>query len=448
MQKAKGLLQFFLGIPLTIVAFFFVGKFIYESRSQIIESFKQFDSLLLTSGLFFLLLFFFFRSLLWKSVLDREGYQPSVVESTYLLAASEIKRYVPVGVLAIIGRVNSFQIYKIPAKTTLRLIFYESVLFFVSSIAAAIPGAYFLLHNKTFDSKLVLLIVVLAVFAFSVVFIFIKKKNFNIFDNVSKYLQAFILMLTAWVFFGLGNFLILTSFYPLSSSNVVFVSSFFVLSWLVGYVAFIFPLGLGIREGFLTYALTFAIPVGTAAALSVISRVAFVLMEVLFVIVVFFIYKHLRSRPKIDAATAIFIGMIAAFISFFTILILRTNAHPVLIFESLILGSGAILIYKNAIRIIIDRNLTIVIAGSYLVNPAMTNALMNDINLNRANPNFLIIEASTVLAYVFLSVVVKVLIERKILGPRRTAGLIIAISILLAFLYGNLPGALSSYGVK
>ncbi|HVZ12106.1 MAG TPA: DUF2079 domain-containing protein [Patescibacteria group bacterium] len=317
-QKIKGVIKFVFGVPLTIVALYFIASFIYRSRTQLVHNFTHVDPLGVAAGTICLLAFFFFRSMLWKSVLHQEGYKTSTLESTYLLASSELKRYIPGSVLAIAGRISNFNNLKIPSKTVVRMVFYESVLFVITSIILSIPGILDLASRNGTNTWTSTGIGILTLFVLGVAYRVLQKKIKRLSISFRKYLNAFILMCIAWLFFGLGNFLILSSFHYLNPANIISTSSFFVLSWFVGYIVVIAPLGLGVREGFLTYALSFTTPLGIAAALSIISRLAFVFTELIFLIIAYILHRLIKLNPKPDAAPLVLFISITSYILYFT----------------------------------------------------------------------------------------------------------------------------------
>src|SRR3990167_1977374 len=139
----KPYLKFFLGFPLTAISFFFIARFIYSGKDEILAQVSNFSPLPFLLGIFFLILFFLFRSLVWKELLKNDGYIIGTAESTFLLASSEIKRYIPGSILGFVSRVHSFGILKIPARTIVRLILYESVLFVITSALVSIPAVFY-----------------------------------------------------------------------------------------------------------------------------------------------------------------------------------------------------------------------------------------------------------------------------------------------------------------
>lgn len=449
MEKAKNILKFFLGVPLTILAFGFIGKFIYDARDELVSNLAHFDILGILVGSVCFLLFFLFRSLLWKEVLDREGYKPSTMESIYLLAMSELRRYIPGSVLAIVGRVNTFSTYNIPSKSILKMIFFESVLFLLASIVLSIPAAIYLVARVQLDMQLILGVFFLLIIILLSIFVFAKKRAKELLTEFPKYSKAFLLICSAWAFFGLGNYLILNSFYRLNPQDVVAYVSFFVLSWLVGYVVVIMPLGLGVREGFLTYELSFSVPLGVAAALSIISRLAFVICEIMFVVLAYLIHKHWRPRPKIHASDAILWGMIGSYIFYFAYIQLqqfsRLFENILIISETFIIGLGALFVYEASLKILKDKSLSLVFAASYLLNPVIQKT-----NLFSFGIPFLINEAAVIGAYVIIVLTVEKMLNLKIkyLDLRFFNIVILVSSIIFTYYYGILPGAWAPYIIK
>ncbi|KKR24200.1 MAG: hypothetical protein UT56_C0023G0006 [Candidatus Levybacteria bacterium GW2011_GWB1_39_7] len=94
-QDFKKLFEFLLGIPLTIVSFYFIFNFIYRNREEILPIFSNFNLVSYLLGFFFLTIFFFLRALVWKNILKHEGFEVETARSVYLLSSSEIKRYIP-----------------------------------------------------------------------------------------------------------------------------------------------------------------------------------------------------------------------------------------------------------------------------------------------------------------------------------------------------------------
>lgn len=84
-----------------------------------------------------------------------------------------------------------------------------------------------------------------------------------------------------WVLYGGAFYLFLASLVPLSLSTLPAVTAMNALAFIVGYVIFIAPAGVGPKEGALTALLTALVPLSVAAVLAVVARLWTVAAEVI-----------------------------------------------------------------------------------------------------------------------------------------------------------------------
>lgn len=323
--RLKEYLKFFLGVPLTAVSFFFIAKFIYSGKGEILPQIFNFKSLPFALGIFFLILFFLFRSLVWKELLKNEGHAMGIAESTYLLANAEIKRYIPGSILSFIARIHFFNSFEIPRRRIIKLILYESALFVITSALISVPAIFYF-----FPSFRILIAPVLLILVVTVV-IFLKR---NI--PLNRFEKPFILMIFAWIFYGLGNYLISNSFVYIDPSRILETSSFFVLAWLVGYLVLIVPMGLGVREGVVTFGLFTLMPISLAATVALTTRIIFVFSEVLFLVLSYLTYRFIpyllgagfiKTKLKIENHLLILWVSIASYITYFTYYSFQRHAN-------------------------------------------------------------------------------------------------------------------------
>jgi hypothetical protein len=296
------LIKTILGFPLTIISLYFVSGYILGHWGEVQSNLESLDIAGFLIGTFFLCVFFLFRSITWNSLLEKEGFTPPMIHSIYLLSISEIKRYIPGSVLGFISRLNNFSTFKIPATKVVKLIFYESIIFLITSIVISVPGVFFLWENAKLPFNInpgfiVTALIVLFIIASIVYLLPVKhaQRVADVFLHLHKYRQSFLYMLAGWVFYGIGSFFIATSLANIWPLNFVELSSLFVLSWLVGYLVLIAPLGLGVREAFVTYGLAILMPAPIAAVIAILSRLALVLAEVIFLAASFIFYKFIKD---------------------------------------------------------------------------------------------------------------------------------------------------------
>ncbi|HVT01482.1 MAG TPA: lysylphosphatidylglycerol synthase domain-containing protein, partial [Patescibacteria group bacterium] len=248
MDKIRLLIRFLFGVPLTLFALYFVFTFISSYWSEVTRQLEHINYLLFILGIASFSIFFFFRCFVWDRLLDIERYDVPLLQSIYLLSIAEIKRYIPGNFMGLVSRLNSYHHLKISMGKLLKMIFYESTIFFLTSLIISIPGVLFLANfagdvTKTYLSTigfiLLFLLMVISILLFMSRRALLGAKD--ILFHMKKYKPTFLLMITCWCFYGLGNFLIAASINHVSPLDLISVSSFFVLAWVIGYVVIIAP---------------------------------------------------------------------------------------------------------------------------------------------------------------------------------------------------------------
>lgn len=294
MNGLKKILRTFLGIPITLISFIFIGKLFFDNRQTIINSFAHLDYLVFLLGVLFFFLFFFIKSLIWIQILKRRGYAPNVRRTLFDYGISEAKRYIPGSVFAFAGRVHTHS-KTLPGKETLKGIGIEIALQVISAFVVSIP-AMLIVFKKTTDlnGHLAIFLTVLSLTFLSVTFVLVKKNL----KSLSVYADLGLLYVACWVLFGLANFFILYSLAQIPLFNFTTIISAFVLSWLVGYLFFITPMGLGVRELSLVFLLSLFTPFAIATSVAILTRISMTVGEIFYL---FFVYvlRNLSKIPKI-----------------------------------------------------------------------------------------------------------------------------------------------------
>lgn len=441
LQNAKKFAQWFLGFPLTILAFFFIFSVIYKSLDTILPALHTVNSTLLIIGVICLCAFFAIKSYSWSRVLQLLGHEISYPNSTYLLTISELKRYIPGSIFGFISRAHNFNKEKVRSKTTVHALLIESVFMVISSLVVGIPAILILYSHLAQYVPLIAISlgVLLCVGLCSGVYIVFRKKKMS---GVSKLLkkQNFplfahltVVNIVMWMLFGLGNYCIATAFVFVDPKYIVYICSLAVLSWTIGYVSVITPMGLGVREAILILGLSFVMPLSSASVIAILLRFGFIVSELIFVGIATALKKYqkyitsyfCRFSPQawvVGIASTLY----AVYFSYFTIqkhnnfftgrfdlgnmdqtvwnslhgnFFLFTNpdsTHTIsrlafhadvilvllapfyliwsdprmlLIVQSVVVASGAIFLYALSQEVVRNRNISLVIAISFLLNP-------------------------------------------------------------------------------
>lgn len=217
-----------------------------------------------------------------------EGPPARVILSVW--ARSLLGRYVPGNVMMVLGRVVLAHERGVPRRVTLAATAYEQLI--TVGVAAAGAVAFVALYSgERRDARLWLLALVpLALLALHPR-IFGPASGWALRRAGREPLPRLIppgrlLALLGWyacvaVLLGVGVWLLVRSAAGGDAGDPAFVGLAFLLSFAVSMVAFVFPSGLGVREGAFALALSQQVPTGVAVALSVGVRFVLTLVELL-----------------------------------------------------------------------------------------------------------------------------------------------------------------------
>ncbi len=85
--------------------------------------------------------------------------------------------------------------------------------------------------------------------------------------------------LLLWGCCGLAFFLFIKSLSPVEWSQLPVIIGIYATAWTIGFLSFITPSGLGVREGMLSLLLTVYLPPATATLVALLSRLWSTLAE-------------------------------------------------------------------------------------------------------------------------------------------------------------------------
>jgi uncharacterized membrane protein/uncharacterized membrane protein YbhN (UPF0104 family) len=336
--NVKKYLKIFFGIPLTLLSFYFIFASILKSGPQLVPRLENIHYSLLFIGSLFILVFFLLKAVAWHQILQNLGYHVPLKRSFFLLQYGETKRYIPGNIFSFAARVQYFQEFKIPSKTIIKGLAIETFLLVFSSFVVSIPALFFFSHIifahdtdiKSFFGtlwfKILVFLFILGVLIGGYFLNRYKERlNRNLFSwqIFRTYSNTFSLFILAWIFFGIGNYLVASSIAFLNPYFFLQFSSFLVLSWLIGYLSFITPMGLGVREAVLSIGLSQFIPFYIASAIAIMVRIVFILCDIIFFLTTLVldrinISKHYAFLKNISLQSVILASAIVSYSIYFT----------------------------------------------------------------------------------------------------------------------------------
>jgi len=309
-MSSVGILKFAIGWPLSAVALFFVARIIFSQQKNIVFKIEEPNVILLLSGIICFFLFYLTRSFVWKLILKEQGYNIPLKTVSYLWEISELRRFVPGNIWSFLGKASLFSNVNVPTKTIVRAIIIETESFLLACFIISILGAL-LYSNSLLDNILYAFLVPLLLILLLATLLFINSsfltkylkgrflsKIILLFPNFPPNINAFILGISIFYLFlfGFGTYLTVASITFVSPEFFLETSSFFVFALLVGYLSFITPMGLGVRESVMIVGLSQFIPLGIAGLVSIFARIVLIVSELLFLL---FTYLWKKTRNKL-----------------------------------------------------------------------------------------------------------------------------------------------------
>lgn len=292
MDKAKKSLRFFLGFPITAISIFLIVKILFDFRHTIISSITNIDIFVFSLGVFFYIIFFLLKSIIWTEILKKRGHSFPQRTAIYYYALSDIKRYVPGNIISFLSRITTLSEF-VSKGETLKAIGIETVLMIISALVIAIPALYYPLTKAGSINLNFIFILPIFVIGLLIAFCVLFRKYSSF---LTSYFDTFLLFLLAWFVFAMASFFIAASFTYVYPGNILFIFSFFVLSWLIGYVSFVTPMGLGVRELAITASLSLFLPVALASVAAILTRIGMILGELLYVFCAFIFLKLKKNN--------------------------------------------------------------------------------------------------------------------------------------------------------
>lgn len=310
--------KFLIGWPLSFISIAFIIKLIIDKSSQLNLDFSKINIFYLLLGIFLFFVYYIFRSLLWQKTLKEKGHKIPFRENTYRFAFSEIKRYVPGNIWSFLSRGVLFNEAGVDKKTLgISLIADVQQVIIGCGLVSLLAIPWLLSSPNELKIKLVSLlpvsIIAIIIFFITTSFIYTRKylksdsNGIALHSNIllanlllpgfslNSKIKLIILSIFTYFIFGVGNFFALLSIYNIGFNEFLNLSSFFTFSLLVGYLSFITPMGLGVREGVVTLGLSKITTLTNAGAIAIFTRIVLILSELLFLLFAFLWKKFSKN---------------------------------------------------------------------------------------------------------------------------------------------------------
>lgn len=278
-----------IGWVITIVALSFIVKWIIQLDQSIWRSLRNLNFIWLVASLVLLQLWFVLRYLAWELIIRRHGLDTHRHVSLRNWTVSELMRYVPGNIWSFAAKYRTSVEHGTSGSSAVQAMAIEALS--QVSGAALITALFFDSHRWWWVA-----------IAIAVFFPFMMTLTLNL---VSRWKRLTATTITSaesiglllwyavvWLVFGMANALIYRSFPGIDSASPMWLIGLNVAAWLIGYLSVITPMGLGVRELSFVKLATSVIPSTLASLIAVISRLWFILSELVFLGLVLLWFKR------------------------------------------------------------------------------------------------------------------------------------------------------------
>lgn len=290
----------------TLAVAFFIGQVIYIEWHGI-QSFQwRFDWRFLALSLPATSCWFFGRAYIWRRILARFGRAIPYRECMRVFMLSELSRYVPGTVWQYFSRAYLAGPLQVPASVAVSSALMELLLVSMSALALLLwhVGEVFPAIGEAQRIVGVAFVVIAGIVLQPPVLNRLARmllprlrlEYSPIRITFKETAALWLVSLLVWLAFGGGFVLFARGLAPFGLSDGLHVVSEYAASWLAGVVTIWAPGGIGVREGILGLLLGKILPLGTAFAIAVLSRIWLVLLELFWAAVSHFALR--QDAPK------------------------------------------------------------------------------------------------------------------------------------------------------
>lgn len=285
---------------LVIVAFFFLGKYLIENKSEIINALRETQPIYMMLGIVLTLLMLVLMSVGWTFSIRLTGYKLSAMKGLIVYYRSSIFRYLPGTLWYLPGRGYFCQQEGISITAFSTSAGLE--LFYILSTAGLLGGIGLEMHfgRGGVIVSVISLLVMMGLLLFpGILNLSFIRKYFSRIPSRREHFQMIVIYLIVWVTFGMSIVILLIALNsPIHNNDIFFIITVNTAAWLIGFLSFI-PLGLGVRETTLVWMLGSIAPIEVVFMMSLLQRAIEISGEAGLWILASWIQKQQRSKEII-----------------------------------------------------------------------------------------------------------------------------------------------------
>ena len=346
-MKPKRLLLRLLEVAVLAASTIYIWRMLAQGWGAVASHLGQVNWWVLAVALICFFAYFACRVLAWGMIIGGLGYNLGAGATARIWLISELGRYVPGSVWSFVGRVYLAEQKGVPKRVTSTGLIAEMYWLLGSATLFGVPFLLLLPYANLYWLRWLLLLTPALLVVLSPKFFHwalrllakMTKSTLVAHTFAEVHLLRILAVFTlGWALYGFASYLVLQAFLPFGALNWIWLSSMFILSWLVGYLSFVTPMGLGVREGITVGLLAPLLGGSVAGLVALATRLWLTVSELVMLAALGALKLTKRWRPQVDRLFTwiaqrrygVLAGVaMAVFIAYFGILICFWHANYV-----------------------------------------------------------------------------------------------------------------------
>jgi hypothetical protein len=244
--------------------------------------------------------------LVWRNLLTVQGYPTRRAAGLRAFFIAQLGKYLPGGVWAYVAQIAMARDLGIPARQAASATFLTLALSIISGLLLAgvtLPFALPHLVGEYWWAFLVVPVLIALLLPRSVAwwsataFRLLRRPGERVELSGGVLVRASSLLLLSWVAFGLHFAVLIQGLDPAVASPWLLSMGAFSLAWVAGFMVVVAPAGAGVREGALVLGFAGLLPAGAVLTIALLSRLLFVVADVLLAAVTVVASRATDGRP-------------------------------------------------------------------------------------------------------------------------------------------------------
>lgn len=291
-NKTKKVAYISFAAAVSIAVMIFFGKALYDSWNDIYSMSYDFNYAYLAMSFLFWLITLLLLAMAYHFLIVKLGGKPGFLKTAKARAFSDIGSYVPGKVAPLITRMHYLKGYasgvQIITSSAIEIAAVLLSSIFAFAVIYVLQPGIFAKYAFVFYALLPLCLVCMhpkvISFLLNLGLKLLRKEQTEIKLRYTDIIKTNLIYSLYWVISGIAVFLIILAVYPISISYFPYVMVSYAVAWVIGFLSFIVPAGIGVREGVLVYMLALYMPLPVALTAAVGARLLVALAHLVFML--------------------------------------------------------------------------------------------------------------------------------------------------------------------